>query len=248
MTFTVAILFYIFIAQFLAFFVKGLAGFGNPLISNPLLSMTLDNRTITPGNLLMDIPVNAYIAWKNRKSFSMRKTLPLTLAVLAGVIPGTYMLTLSSPWILKALLGILVMGLGIEMLTRSRSKPIKPNKALAVVISFISGVCSGIFGINMLFVAYLERTSADRSEFRGNICFVFLVENVFRFVNYLILGVFTKESLILFAASIPAIVLGMLTGSRVDKKLDEKKVKKIVIAMFLLGGISIFIKALIFKA
>lgn len=218
------------------------------MISNPLLSMTLDNKTITPGNLLMDVPVNAYISWKNRKAFSLHKTLPLALAVMAGVIPGTYLLTLSSPWILKALLGVLVIGLGVEMLTRKPGKKIKANPALMVAVSFISGICSGLFGINMLFVAFLERTSEDRSEFRGNICFVFLMENIFRIINYIVLGVFTKASLFLFAASIPAIVLGMIAGSRVDKSLDETKIKKMVILMFLLGGISILIKALIFKA
>ena len=51
---------FIFAAQLLAYLVKGLIGFGNPLISAPILSMSLDNVVITPGTLLLDCPVNAW--------------------------------------------------------------------------------------------------------------------------------------------------------------------------------------------
>ena len=44
---------FIFAAQLLAYLVKGLIGFGNPLISAPILSMGLDNVVITPGTLLL---------------------------------------------------------------------------------------------------------------------------------------------------------------------------------------------------
>ena len=52
---------FIFAAQLLAYLVKGLIGFGNPLISAPILSMGLDNVVITPGTLLLDSPANAWI-------------------------------------------------------------------------------------------------------------------------------------------------------------------------------------------
>ena len=63
MNFTPGIALFIFCAQFLAYTVKGLIGFGNPLISAPILSMRLDNVVITPGTLLLDCPVSGYITW-----------------------------------------------------------------------------------------------------------------------------------------------------------------------------------------
>ena len=75
---------FIFAAQLLAYLVKGLIGFGNPLISAPILSMGLDNVVITPGTLLLDCPVNAWITWKNRHSFQWRKILPLLAAASSG--------------------------------------------------------------------------------------------------------------------------------------------------------------------
>ena len=110
---------FIFAAQLLAYLVKGLIGFGNPLISAPILSMGLDNVVITPGTLLLDCPVNAWITWKNRHSFQWRKILPLLAANFCGVIPGTLLLRFSMPWVIKTVLGVVVVLLGLEMATRS---------------------------------------------------------------------------------------------------------------------------------
>ena len=89
MAFSPADICLILLAQCLAYTVKCLIGFGNPLISAPLLSMRLDNVILTPGTLIMDCPINGYITWKNRRSFDWRRVLPLLLANMCGVVPGT---------------------------------------------------------------------------------------------------------------------------------------------------------------
>nr|WP_092072221.1 sulfite exporter TauE/SafE family protein [Dendrosporobacter quercicolus]NSL48623.1 sulfite exporter TauE/SafE family protein [Dendrosporobacter quercicolus DSM 1736]SDM38648.1 hypothetical protein SAMN04488502_104109 [Dendrosporobacter quercicolus] len=238
---------YIFAVQMVSFMIKGLVGFGNPLLSTPLMAMYLNNHVITPANLLLDMPVNAWIVWKNRKNFSLKKTLPVLLLVMLGVIPGTLFLKMGSPWVIKAVLGIFIIGLGLEMITRKRDSQLKPNPWLQIVISFSSGIMAGLFGINMLFLAYFERTSSDRNEFRSNVCFVFLFENIFRTIVYTATGVFQPIVFQLFALSIPAAVIGVIAGNKIDRRLEGKTVNHLVIIVFILGGISILLKALIFK-
>lgn len=238
---------YLFIVQFLSYTIKGLVGFGNPLLSNPLMAMRLDNRVITPANLILDIPVNAYIVWKNRKGLSLKTALPVAMWIMIGVIPGTLFLKVGSPWVIKALLGIVIIGLGLEMLTRDSSKKSKDNVIIRSVISFSSGIMAGLFGINMLFLSYFERVSIDRQQFRSNVCFVFLLENIFRFLVYLVSGMFTLFSLQITLISIPAALLGVWCGSRIDKSMQEHTIKNLVIGVFILGGVSILIKALVFR-
>ena len=55
----------LFIITLLAYFVKGLTGFGNTLVMNSLLSLFKENRFITPIDLMLSIPTNTYMAWKN---------------------------------------------------------------------------------------------------------------------------------------------------------------------------------------
>jgi len=52
MNYTGSMILFIFLVQLAAYTLKWLIGFGNPLISAPLLAMRLDNTLITPGSLL----------------------------------------------------------------------------------------------------------------------------------------------------------------------------------------------------
>lgn len=238
----------IFAIQFISFFIKGVAGFGDPLISSPLLALFLDNKYISPSNLLLGIPVNGYIAWKNRLAFSAKETVPILAFIMLGVVPGTIMLRYASSWVLKALLGILILGIGVEMITRDSSKAARRSSAVMAFVCFCSGVTSGLYGINLFFVAYMERTSKGREAFRGNMCFVFFIENIFRLVVYIIGGVISKSLLLLTAVSLPGAALGFVFGTRIDRRLSERGVRNVVITMFMLGGFSVLIKALLFKS
>ena len=239
---------FIFTAQFLGYTIKALIGFGNPLISAPILSMRLDNVVITPGTLLLDCPINGYITWKNRRSFQARRILPLLAANLCGVIPGTLLLRFSLPWIIKTVLGVVVVFLGLEMATRSL-RPVRAGADqswLRLAVSFCSGACSGLFGINMFIVAYLQRTAKDYSEFKGSMCFLFLGENLFRLGVYAANGLLTREVLFFGTASVPAAVLAMALGGWLAPRLDEKKLRKGAVVLFILGGVSIIVKSILY--
>ena len=248
MAFSPDIVVLIFAAQFIAYTIKGLIGFGNPLISSPLLAMRLDNVVITPGMLFADCPINAYIAWKNRKAFQWRKILPLLIANMLGAIPGTLLLRFSLPWVIKTALGVVVVFLGLEMATRSL-RPVRAGKDrlwLRLLVSFFSGICSGIFGINMFIVAYLQRTAKDYSEFKGSMCFLFFGENVFRLCTYAASGLLTPDVLVFAAVSVPAAALAMLLAGKLGPRLDERKLQKAAIVLFILGGMSIIMKSVLF--
>ena len=59
---TISLAVYIFICVMCAFVVKGLVGFGDPLVYNPLLSLQLDNKSISPAMLPVSVVLNASIA------------------------------------------------------------------------------------------------------------------------------------------------------------------------------------------
>lgn len=236
---------YIFIVVAISFVIKGLVGFGDPLVFNPLLSMRMDNRHISPGLLPVSLILNIIIVYRSRRSITPKKLLPICFWMVLGIIPGTLWLKHGSSWGLKVVLGILIILLGIEMLTRSDEATSKPSPVLMAVMSFASGVASALFGINLIFLAYLERTTSGRDEFRGSVCFVFLVEGLFRLISYTVSGIISEFSLCVSAISIPAAMLGMWIGMQLDKKIDDSLIRKLIVYVFIIGGISTLIRALI---
>ena len=83
---------YLFFCTLLAYVVKGVAGFGNTLVLNGLFSLTVSNRLTSPADLLISFPANLYLVWRERASLDVRVAAPLAAMLVAGLIPGIWLL------------------------------------------------------------------------------------------------------------------------------------------------------------
>jgi uncharacterized membrane protein YfcA len=236
---------FLFISTLLAYFVKGITGFGNTLVMGSLFSFAVSNRLTTPVDLVFGIPTNIYIVWRERKDISMKVVIPLSIMLLAGIIPGTFLLKVGSDRILRAILGVVVIGIALEMLTRKNSKNAlkKISPIFLTSIGVLSGILAGLYGIGALLVAYISRTTDNKSQFRANICCVFLVDNIFRLFLYLFTGILNKEILLTALVLSPAVFIGMMIGVKVDSNMREENVKKSVIALLIISGTVLFLKS-----
>lgn len=236
---------FLFISTLLAYIIKGITGFGNTLVMGSLFSFVVSNRLTTPVDLIFGIPTNTYIVWRGRKNISLKVVIPLSLMLLAGIIPGTFLLKEGNDRILKSILGVVVVGMALEMWTRkpNKNESQKNNPIFMVLIGVMSGVLAGLYGIGALLVAYISRTTDNKSEFRANICCVFLVDNIFRFFLYLYTGILNKEIFILTLFLSPAVFLGMMIGIKVDSKMKEETVKKVVIYLLIISGTVLLVKS-----
>lgn len=238
---------FLFLSTLLAYFIKAITGFGNTLVMGSLFSFMVPNRLTTPVDLIFSIPTNIYMVWRERKNISLKVVIPLSLMLLAGIIPGTFLLKVGNERILKAILGIVVVGMAIEMLTRkpAQNSSKKNNPLFLTVIGVTSGVLAGLYGIGALLVAYISRTSSNKGQFRANICCVFLVDNIFRCILYLYTGILNKEILFLTLLLSPAVLMGMIIGVKVDSGMQEETVKKVVIALLIVSGTILLVKSLL---
>lgn len=238
---------FLFFSTFGAYFVKGITGFGNTLVMGTLFSFVIGNRLTTPVDLLLSIPTNSFIVWRERKNISWKVVVPLSLMLLIGIIPGTFLLKIGNDWVLKSILGIVVLGIAIEMLTRRPGATgQKPNPVALICIGVLSGVLAGMYGISALLVAYISRTTDTRNQFRANLCCVFLADNVFRFMLYWCTGLLTREVLLVSLALAPAVAVGMYLGVKVDAKMNDKAVRYATIVLLMVSGLSLFIKSVFF--
>lgn len=235
------------IATLIAFFIKGLCGFANTLIFNGILSYTANNINISPLEVVLGYPSNIILVWKERKSLNWKIWLPLTVLVVAGSIPGIFLLKHTDAGLLKVIFGIAVIIIGIEMLFRemkSSNGKSGGSKIILVLIGIISGLLCGLYGVGALLAAYVSRVSENSHEFKANICVVFVVENTIRIILYAATGILTlavlKQVVILIPFMLAAVFLGMKSSS----VLNEKVIKKIVIVLLILSGIVLIINNL----
>ncbi len=234
------------LAVFIAYVIKGMCGFANTLVFGSIMSFSANTVNITPVELLIGYPSNLTIAIKERKSIQPKVCIPLAVLVIAGCIPGAYLLKNGDVRIIKLVFGLIIILLGIEMLLRAHSvKKHKSSKLFLLVVGIASGVLCGIFGIGALLAAYISRTTTNTKEFRGNICVVFFAENTFRIILYSLTGIITGAVLKNALLLLPFMVVGLGTGFLLARVVKESIVKHMVILLLIASGISLFLSNLL---
>lgn len=253
---------YLFIVVLGAYLIKSLTGFGNTLIINSLFSIVKENRFITPVDLLLGLPANIYMAWKDRKSINFKIVVPLSIMVLIGNIPGVLLLDIGGDRLLKSVMGLVLVLLAIEIFTRKSSaagaettssqdlrlksaglKDSNSKNSFAIyAVGLISGVLMGLFGIGALLAAFIGRQTDSRSNYRGNLCFVFIVDNIFRVVMYGINGLINRNILLISLGLAPAVLIGMLLGRKIDAGISDRTAKVFVAGLLLVSGIMYILK------
>jgi uncharacterized membrane protein YfcA len=185
------------------------------------------------------------IAFKERKSVKAKVWIPLSSLVIAGSVPGVIFLKLGNVQWIKVLFGFVVFFIALEMLLREyQKKRRKQSRIVLMVIGILSGLLCGIFGIGALLAAYVSRTSDNSNEFRGNLCMVFLIENTFRIVLYSVTGILTVSILKQAFLLIPFMGIGLMVGMMLARYIDEKIVRKLIIILLMLSGISLIMNNL----
>ncbi len=231
------------IATLIAFFVKGLCGFANTLVFTTILSFGQNNLAISPVEVLLGYPTNAILAWKERRSIDWKLCLPLCGMVLAGCLPGAFLLKNVNARAIKIFFGVVIVAIALEMLLRRGGKS-KPSRLLTLLIGVLSGVLCGLFGVGALLGAYLSRVTDDTHAFKGNLCMVFFVENTFRVLLYIASGIITLAAFKQALWLAPVMLLSLWLGMKASRILNEKTAKKIVLVMLLVSGIALIINSL----
>ena len=94
------------LAAVVAYFIKGLCGFANTLVFTAILSFGSVNANISPIDLLLGYPANVILTWKNRKNLDPKVYIPLAVLVLAGSIPGAFLLKNVDARAIKLVFGV----------------------------------------------------------------------------------------------------------------------------------------------
>jgi uncharacterized protein len=230
----------------LAYGLRGSTGFGG-VVGMPLLALVVPMKVLVPVWTLLGIASSATIVGQGRRHVAYRDLLPFLPWCLLGIVVGLYFFAALDGRTLARGLGVLVTLYALHALWSSlrteRPRRTRP-RLVAPLASALSGVVGALFGAmaTLFFVMYLDTRELARHAFRATISAMLLVLSVVRGVGYYLVGEFTWEVLVVFAAALPAMGLGIYLGSRLHMRIDELTFRRVVVSILLVTGASLLLR------
>ncbi len=231
----------------LTFTLRGSIGFGGA-IGMPLFALVLPVKTIAPAWSLIGILSSAAIIGQDRRQVAMGLYVRFLPGCAAGVAAGIFLFKAFDAVMLARALGVFVIAYAGWSFWRTENPRgaarLLPAPVLRGAGSFLSGAVGTLFGAmaSIFFAVYLDGTDADKNQFRATLSAMLLTLSIARTAAYLAVGELTLDSLILCAAAVPFMGLGLLVGDRLHTGLSERAFQRLVSAALLLCGIPLLLK------
>ncbi|ANJ11134.1 sulfite exporter TauE/SafE family protein [Streptomyces parvulus] len=215
-----------------AAFVQGSSGLGFALVVAPVAGF-LAPGLVPVFVLAAMIPLNLYVAWRERASLDLRGAGWITGARLAATPAGLALL-----WLIpERSLGVFVGGATLLAAVVSLAAPVfTPGRAAYVGAGAVTGLTETATGVGgpPLALVYQHRSP---SELRSTVAACFLVGEVASLALLFATGKAEAAQLGWAVAVLPAIALGAWLSHLVHHRLDARRMRLCVLVFALVSGV-----------
>ena len=219
---------------FVAYLVRGIAGFGSGLIAVPLLTLVSPVTAVVPVVVSLDYIASLNHSLRSLDDVAWREQVVLLPFMLIGILGGLYLLTVMPTGVLAKTLGVFVIAFGIYQLLPL--PPARGSRTAAAYCGTLGGLLGTLFGTGGPFYAiYLNLRGLERNAFRATFALNFLIDGGIRLIAYAVMGLLSREALLHIAAAVPIAAVGLFAGGRLQTGLKQRAFVRII-AMLLLGG------------
>ena len=229
------------IIVFLASFEQTISGFGFALIVMPLATLLLGLKIATPLIALAGLTLYTINLVRYHHSINLNEALRLGVAAAIGVPIGIWGLVNLDESLVKFVLGFVLIAYALYSFSRLSTSSLPPQRwvYLAGVIGGCRGGAYNLPGPPVIVYASLRQWSRD--EFRAVLQSLFFLTGLLAVLSHLVAQHITWNIVALYAYAAPALVLGIVVGSLMDRRIDKDAFRTIVRVMIFILGLSMIL-------
>lgn len=230
---------------FVAYFVRGIAGFGSGLIAVPLLALFLPLTQAVPTVMLLDLAASLWLGRTEREQVQWQEVRTLIGPTLLGLLLGTTLLVSAPQTLILTTLGGYILLAGVRNLFMSMENPRPVSRGWAIPAGLIGGAISGLFGTGgPPYVIYISRRLRDKRHIRATLSAIFMLDGGARFLVGLFAGLLAHASLWWsLLAGLPILILGMHLGGHVHLRLANHTLLRLIGVLLIGAGCAVLLKA-----
>ena len=226
------------VVVFVAAFIQGAIGIGFALIVAPVFGI-LAPQYLPVTLLILMLPLNFHIAWRERKRIDRSGTGWITLGRFFGTFAGLWMLAALSGQQLELAVGWFTVIAAIVALLAPR---FDPNRSAALGVGLFTGVTETATGIGGPPLALLYQ-HAPGPVLRSTVATCFFVGEVISLVVLALMGMFQMAQASASLMLMPAVLLGSGLSGLIHARLGGSVLRYGVLGFAVISGAFLIIKA-----
>lgn len=226
-----------------AIFLTGLSksGFGGGLgvVSVPALSLFVEPQFAVAVLMPILIGIDVIVVWQYRNSWRREVVSAMIPGALFGLAVGLATFQWMNVDLIRFVVGLLALAFVAQhVLERARTAEHGADgRRGAFVFAAISGFASYVAHAGGPPVkAYLLRQRMDKSTFVGTNTVFFFSMNALKTVSYTFMGLLSFESLMVSLSVSPVLLVGVLAGTYLHKRVDQRFFTALVYGFLTLAG------------
>ena len=220
---------------FVAYLVRGIAGFGSGLIAIPLLAIFHPLSLVVPIVVLLDYLGSAAQGVKNRNAIKWSELTPLLPFTLLGCVIALFLFSSIDPVALKRALGVFVLIFAVYQILPLPD--LRGSRIWAFPAGLLGGLVGTIFGTGgPFYMIYLSLRGLGKTETRASFASYFFIDGSIRLIGFLLIGMLNKELFVALIVLLPAAAIGLLVGGRVHTEISNNTFKYFISLLLVFSG------------
>lgn len=230
---------------FVAALVRSALGFGDAVIAMPLLAASLGLRTATPLVAFVGPTISLLILAGDWRRIELKAAGRLIAATLAGIPFGVYGLARLPETPLRIALGLIIFLYGLFGLAKPEVRIEREARPVPWLVGWAAGVLGGAYNTNgPPVVAYGMLRGWPPASFRATLQGYFLPTGLAIMAGHGLAGLWTGTVLRSYIYALPAIVLGVVLGGLLNRKMTHELFAKLVYAALAVMGAAMLLREL----
>ncbi len=226
----------------LAFFVKGVAGFGPALFLVPLWSLFLPFKTVVPATAFLLFLANLPMLVLVRRHLNPRRDLAAAFPYALGIVLGSHLLIALPEAVLRRILGGVLLVFAAWVLARprppKRAPPLDRGEAVRLfLVGFSGGLLVGMVGAGALPFLIYTPLRYPKGDARALFTAVFALGTLVWAATYAGLGLLGWEEVKIALSALPGTLVGLALGQAVALRLSPEGFARLVGILLLYPGV-----------
>jgi uncharacterized membrane protein YfcA len=204
---------------FLATLIRSAFGFGEALVSVPLLALLNPVGVAAPVAVLTSITVAGVILLQDWSEVHVRSAGRLVVSTVAGIPLGLLLLTRVAEPVVKVVLALVILSFSLYSLAGKRRLTLESDRT-AWIFGFGAGILGGAYGMNgPPLVIYGALRGWSPRHFRATLQGYFFPASLMVMGGYAYIGLWTPAVTRYFLVSLPAVLVAVLIGRFLNRRM-----------------------------